>query len=783
LVVTVKSMMLQFQKEIWNRFSIPLVRLDSQRIHKIRLLLPANYNPFFYHDKTIISIDTLKNDLDYRVNLENARWDVIVIDEAHNVAERGERLAKRARLAKLLAERSDSLIMLTATPHDGRSESFASLIGMLDPTAIPDPKNYTREDVGDLCVRRHKKDIKDEIGDRFMDRIVTIEGCQASPAEERALDLLSETTFEMDRGPRRGGNEILFKTMLEKSIFSSPKACVKSVDERLSKLMGKRGEGANWDVEKLHRLRSALEAIGPEDFSRYRRLVELLEGEEYGWTRESDDRVVIFTERLETMHFIAESLRRDISLSDGAVKVMHGGLSDLEQQGTVEEFGRDESPIRVLVASDVASEGINLHYLCHRLIHFDIPWSLMVYQQRNGRVDRYGQLKVPDIRYLLTRSSNPKIKGDLRIIEILIAKEQQAYRNIGDLALLMGKFNIKDEELVTAKAIEEGLDDERFGRKIDESREEFNPLEYLMSSTSERAHKPSIAFSETLLSDIDYLEMGLGHLGESGPSRCERMTGEWLGLKIQLTGDMRRRLSAVLTEEVMPADGYLRLSPDKSLCLSEMRRSLRDSLSEKAWPSVQFLWPLHPLFEWLGERVSQLVKRGEAPLLGLRGGISDNEAIFIVSGVIANRRATPVVDAWFGLRYSRGAFVEEMTMEKVLGMTGLRRNDLPNLGALTEADRLRVESLVPNAVAEAGKVLERRKGEYLARVEPLIQEELERLGNLQKRRQYVLDLGPRANADKDKVSDLFNKFVDFVNESLEISDRPHLRIIAGITGI
>ena len=80
-------------------------------------------------------------------------------------------------MAKLLADRSDSLIMLTATPHDGRSESFASLINMLDPTAIPDPKNYTREDVGDLCVRRYKEDIKDEIGDRFMDRTVTIEDC------------------------------------------------------------------------------------------------------------------------------------------------------------------------------------------------------------------------------------------------------------------------------------------------------------------------------------------------------------------------------------------------------------------------------------------------------------------------------------------------------------------------------------------------------------------------------------------------------------------------------
>ena len=72
LVVTVKSMMTQFQKEMWNRFTLPLVRLDSNRIQKIRASLPSNYNPFFYYDKTIVSIDTLKRDVEYRTHLEKA---------------------------------------------------------------------------------------------------------------------------------------------------------------------------------------------------------------------------------------------------------------------------------------------------------------------------------------------------------------------------------------------------------------------------------------------------------------------------------------------------------------------------------------------------------------------------------------------------------------------------------------------------------------------------------------------------------------------------------------
>ena len=141
---------------------------------------------------------------------------------------------------------------------------------------------------------------------------------------------------------------------------------------------------------------------------------------------------MIFTERIETKNYLEDHLRQDLKLPKKAIVSMDGGMSDVEQQKIVEDFGTKSSSVRILVASDVASEGLNLHYLSHRLIHFDTPWSLMVFQQRNGRIDRYGQRKQPDIRFMMINSRNAKIQGDAHILEILQQKEDQARKDIGD---------------------------------------------------------------------------------------------------------------------------------------------------------------------------------------------------------------------------------------------------------------------------------------------------------------------------------------------------------------
>ena len=789
LVVTVKSMMTQFQKEMWNRFTIPLVRLDSAKIQSVRAKLPSNYNPFFYYDKTIISIDTLKNDLDYRTHLEHAWWDIIVIDEAHNVAKRGDRSSQRSKLASLLANRSDTLIMLTATPHDGKGQSVASLMNMLDPTAIADEEHYTKDDIQGLLIRRFKKDIQDQVSGSFKERKITIERCSASAREEYAYDIFAEMQLQMDQS-QANGKGILFKTSLEKSLFSSPVACIKSIEARIKKLEKKYTETEMPDITRLKELKSALEMITPSDFSRYTKLLELLRSIEYGWTpAKNNDRLVIFTERIETMKYLAENLKRDMKLADNQLEVMYGGMSDKELQRIVDEFGRAESPIRVIVASDVASEGINLHYLSHRLIHFDIPWSLMVFQRRNGRIDRYGQHEQPDIRYMLIDSENPKIKGDARIMEILVQKEEQALKNIGDPAMLFGKFNQEEEEEETAKAIENGVG-EAFADQLDAGEEEFDPLELLMGLGEEDTVKIEYSDEETLFSDLDYVKNALDVFTDTEEIKYADLTATQ-GVEIKLTDNVKKKISKLMPPEAMPSDDYLRLSPDKVYCMKDMSRCMQNELAETAWPATQYLWKLHPIFNWIEDKAGVFYKRNEIPVLGLSNGLRANEIVYIIAGTIPNRKSTTVVDEWFGVYYKDNKFVQIFTMSEVMQKTHLNEKE-PNTQRIMEQQIVNAQALLQDVVERAKSLMFTKCVEYKDKTDPYIYDEMQRLMELQERHKdaqlSIFDLGvagmERRKSEKEReIEKIFDDFMEWEKDTLEIEENPYIRIIAVTMGV
>lgn len=682
--------------------------------------------------------------------------------------------------------------MLSATPHDGRAKSFASLMNMLDPTAIADPENYTPEDIKGLCIRRFKNDVKDQVNGSFLERQVTLEHCHASAQEEHAFDLLAEMQLEMDAGKAKNTGR-LFKTNLEKSLFSSPAACCKSIEARLKKLYKKYTVDDISDIRLLEELHTALGQVTPENFTRYQKLLELLRSDSYGWNpKDPGDRVVIFTERIETMNYLAEHLRTDLGLKSSAIQEISGGMSDAEQQRIVEDFGRTESPIRILVASDVASEGLNLHYLSHRLIHFDIPWSLMVFQQRNGRIDRYGQQKRPDIRYLLIESNNKQIKGDMRIIEILIQKEEQALKNIGDPALLLGKFNVEEEETVIAEAIESGSDADTFAQSLDADAQEFNPFEALMAAASETEETAIEQLSETvsdetLFTDKEYLEQAVQYLNQTDSNPVQELQTV-SGLDIRLTPEMERRLRALIPEEAMPQGETLRLSDDKAFCMEQMRTSMQKNMDEAAWPSSQYLWKLHPIFSWVNDKAGLLFKRAEAPVLGLPGVLYPGEALYIVSGSVPNLKSTPLIDEWFGLLYRDGQFIQRLSMEEVVQKAGLRSARIPNTNCITNQSIVAASSLLHDVVTQAKTYLTERYQQYQAEMNPKLDAEVDKLIELQeKHKEYyqttLFEHERQLQEQERRVDKLFDDFTNWVKETLTIQNNPYIRIVSVLMGV
>ncbi len=640
LVATTKAMLVQFQKEMWGRFTIPLVRLDSIGLARIRSDIPTHHNPFYYFDKTIISIDTLKQNNWFRTHVENAHWDVIVIDEAHNVAFRGSKHSQRARLAEMLSRDCDSLILLSATPHDGKAESFASLMNMLDPTAIADPSDYSKDDIQGLYARRFKRDVKEQLAKYTCGEPQVMEAhATASAEEETAFErLVSLELPVLDEGATGG---ILFKTGLTKALFSSPAACAEQLRAPLrrkrvadalpdavrkeildkgrtptSAALGRAagyfaGEPLAAELVALRDLARAIEAITPERFSKYQKLLESID--QIGWrlSRAKEDRLVVFTERRETLSFLEENLSRDLGLRDEQLAILHGGLPDVEQNRIVEEFGKTQAKTRVLLATDVASEGLNLHYLSHRLVHFDMPWSLMVFQQRNGRVDRYGQTQQPQIVYLQTDSDNEKIKGDTRILTVLRQKAEQAEANIGDPSAFMGVYDIEEEERITQEAIQRGDSAEDFGRSLDSNL--IDPFALLLdtaAATETVEAAPIHEFPSLYDSDFAFFAAGIARLQETSDLKATPDAKERL-IELHWPEDLKRRFNK-LPREVRPDDGIVLLTADPD----RMQRALDEARKEEnAWPRHQLLWANSPIVQWLVDRVRGEFGRHTAPVL------------------------------------------------------------------------------------------------------------------------------------------------------------------------
>lgn len=798
LVLAVKSMLTQFQQEFWTRFTIPLVRLDSVGLQRVRSRIPANHNPFLYFDRAIISIDTLKQDLEYRHHLEQAYWDIILIDEAHNVAERGSN-SQRSKLARLLATRSDTLIMLSATPHDGKAESFASLVNMLDPTAIANPRDYAQEDYRDkgLVIRRFKHDVREQLASNFPERQIAVATTAASKAEEAAYAALMEVSFHTLDGGNGAGQ--LFRTTLEKALFSSPAACLSTVQNRSKRIEARiprerdeeRRTALVEDLDTLQGLALTLEAITPAQFSKYGLLLEQIQKELHWSPDDPADRLVIFTESLVTLDFLAEHLPGDLKLKDKQMATLKGTMRDSELMTTIEQFNHKESPLRLLLCSDVASEGINLHHLSHRLIHFDIPWSLMVFQQRNGRIDRYGQTRQPQIRYLLTESSHPNVRGDQRILEVLIEKDAQAGKNIGDPSEFLGLYDQAAEEAAVAEFIEQDGDEiwQQFEALMEGNVSlSENPLDaFIPDQNLHRQDKVTSALPRVFPDGLEYARAAIRWFSE----RQERLDAGIEGDIFWITApdDLRQRLQ-YLPREVRPEHDHFQLTPDSERVKTEIRRARQEE--DAAWPSVHFLWPLHPVMEWLSDRALNAFGRHTAPVLRLSNQLATDEHLILVHGGFPNRRGHVLIQDWAAVHIQAGKVQGFFDWVSLRDRLDLQPGKLPNVGKPgATSDLARLLPLAVRAQRErliALKTrLEQDRSNALAGQQARL-DALRRQHELQV--QLELDRSDQPEAFKNRrraerlqhIERIFQDYQDWLESTQVTEEQPYIQVAAVFTG-
>jgi superfamily II DNA or RNA helicase len=813
LVVTQKAMLTQFQKEWWSRFSIPLVRLDSVGLARVRNRIPANHNPFNYFDRSIISIDTLKSNLEYRNYLENAWWDIIVIDECHNVAARSSEngLSRRARLAKLLATRSDTLMLLSATPHDGSARSFASLMSLLDPTAISDPDDYTPDDFRSkgLVIRRFKKDIRDQVSADFQERVTTCLRVPATTLEESAYRALLEIPFTQGGQHKAGKQQELQRIAMQKALFSSPAAAQESTNKRIALLQLKSSPTPEETTEVAY-LRYFKETLIPlvsdpaaDQFSKYQRLKQHLQSAEFGWAvNNAEDRLVIFSERIETLRWLREHLSADLRLKPNQIEVLHGQMADTEQQELVERFGRLDDQLRILLCSDVASEGLNLHYFCHRLLHFDLPWSLMVFQQRNGRIDRYGQKHQPHIVYFFTDTVNEKIKGDLRILEILERKDEQANFNLGDPSAFLNVFDPEKEAEKVAGFMAEGLDPEQVETTLDQaaasgsendgdwlmtlfggnnSNEDVAPL---ASSSLDYIAEPTSLFE----SDFHYAKTALTLLNQ-GQALCQ-WTSEEAERVIALTAplDLQDRLRQLPREAQADNDHYA-LCADPKRMMEAIETARQARAEQDTWPRLHYLWPQHPIIEWLGDRVLTHFGRHRAPLLQSHK-LAPGEQAFILMSLIPNRKGQPMLVEWrVASRVGQDAFSLE-PFDAFISRAGLKAGGLPNRGPTPELATTTavMQSALPNAVRAMHEHMVKQQAAFSAELAKRLEGTVADLQRLQGRQleQLSLDLEKQLETVKrgrfeQRSRDIHRVFDDYrrwVEDTLTTEPQPWIQVLA-----
>lgn len=723
MVLAPKSILAQFQQELWHRFAIPLVRLDSEGIARIKSQLPSNKNPFEYYDKTIISIDTLKNNAKFRHYIEKSRWDAVVIDECHTVA---NDKSQRGDLAQLITTKCESLILTSATPHNGRKENFANLINMIEPTAIPKSGEYDKSHVEPYYVRRFKNDITDEtVRANFQERKIVRSAAKLSAAETDFLQYQQELKFNALNALKNGKpkEDFLFSVGIFKAFMSSPKAALESIQRRIEKVDATKAknEFAYENLEVLNDLKIKLETIlSTHSDTKYKKLKDTLL--ELGWTGiKKNDRYVIFAERINTLEYLKENLQNDFKIAEDAIAFFHGGLSDTEQQAIIEDFGKEDSSVRLLLCSDAGSQGVNLHFYCNRMFNFDIPWSLIVLEQRNGRIDRYGQKKTPFIHYIIAESDIDGLKTDLHIVERLTQKEEVVYKTLGDAGSVMKLYDSNKEEQLVEQAIMN--QNESFLEDLDTKMAGFDFSTLFANQDDSTAVTITANPYETNLtiypSEAKFYSDLFEQLSSANQIKTEDVTVQDGYLEILNTKDLNQILFDLPPESKPKVNQLFKLSLDKDL----VQRAIEDARKKKGeWAEFQILNELHPVIKYYMTKLEASVDKDVA-LVAKTNRVPAKTSWYIFQAQVSNNLGQPVVADFLvvGLNTDGSIFrepfhlidfINEFKLQETMHTENISDNDLAALHKLVVRAVTSVTSYMSTEQKQLEVKMETKLNEY-----------------------------------------------------------------------
>lgn len=442
----------QWTTELEDRFHFRPVAVTAGAAKRLENELPPGASIFEEHAQTVVSLDYIKSDR-RRAEFLRACPELVIVDEAHVCSPRGRGRQLRYELLRGLSEREDRhMVLLTATPHSGDEDAFHALLGILHPDFAKlgdlegEPRQKLRERLAGHFVQRRRPDIDEWQDGTLFPKRETKELTYRLTGDwerffEEVLDYCAEVVASAGEDERRQRLNFWGTLALMRCVASSPEAAAKAlrtragleVEAEVEDLEDQVFDGGSdileqddvepsldLDQTKLNALVKTAEKLrGAKRDPKLDKLAEQVEE----LLREGFSPVV-FCRYIATANYVGEALQS--RFLDTTIDVVTGELSPEERKLKVHDLGEHDK--RLLVATDCLSEGINLQMSFDAVVHYDLSWNPTRHEQREGRVDRFGQpSKV--VRAVLMYGSNNPVDG--AVLEVILRKAETIRKELG----------------------------------------------------------------------------------------------------------------------------------------------------------------------------------------------------------------------------------------------------------------------------------------------------------------------------------------------------------------